>query len=166
MEERGRGYWYFERRTEAKDGKKLEGGERRTKDRTRARYSTVGATQVERDGEGMKKRGARGGRQHEPVNRGIGREREARGLANGRKRAWMLGSLGNPHEPRCTLGTPLLPFQFWWFPCTYTYPSSGVLHGQPIPTVKALNSVSVVFSGIDKIPLGKILHPLLIEPFT
>lgn len=49
VEERERGYWYFERRTEAKDGKKLEGGERRTKDRTRAWYSTVGATQVERE---------------------------------------------------------------------------------------------------------------------
>ena len=73
-----------------RNGKKLEGGERRTKDR-REHGILRSERPKSRDGEGMKKRGGRGERQHEPVNRGIGREREARRLTNGRKRAGCWG---------------------------------------------------------------------------
>lgn len=57
----------------------------------RAGIPRLGRSKLRETARGWKSGGDRGERQHEPVNRRIGREREAHGLPNGRKRAGCWG---------------------------------------------------------------------------
>lgn len=107
--------------------------------------------------EGEARRGR--GRQHEPVNRGIGRERdeerERKGLTKGGKRTWMLGSLGNPHEPlevhpRYTLiAFPILVIPMHLSPSRYA---------DNRYRLSRLRFESVIFGEIDKILARRIIR--------